>query len=167
MFNKRGQAGGMEEMSGVTIIEFIGLLFVIAIIGNVVYNVFFDESIDTESFSSFNRLDGVIRERAVYVGSEDVVPIKLDSDYAFVLFNEGQNNCESLRIVKPERKCKGKACLCVCEIEAQGEMCAVGGSQCLTYPFEFNEECGYFKGKSSADTLNVMNVNGSISVSSA
>ena len=163
MLNKRGGVDLSTEQTGASIIEFLIFIFIIASIILVVINS--DNSVDVDSSSSFSRLDGVIRERALVVGSEDVVLTKLDSDYALVLFGKELNSCEGKKILKPENKCKDRACLCLCEIEGKSEMCLIGSSMCLTYVFDFTEDCSYFSGKSSSYTLNVMNLKGNISVS--
>ncbi|MBT3865543.1 hypothetical protein HOF78_00380 [Candidatus Woesearchaeota archaeon] len=162
MLNKRGGVGPFGEQTGASLVEvMIFLIFIGIVLGAIAQN----DSIDRDSLSSFGRLDGVIREKAMVIGSEDVVPISMDSDYALVLFDKKINSCEGKKILKPENKCKDRACLCLCEIGAKSEMCAIASARCLTYTFDLTEDCSYFKGQSSPYTLHVMNLKGNISVS--
>lgn len=165
MLNKKGQTAGAEEASGSIAFEVLLVLVFLAIIGTVLKPLLFESSIDENSLRSFERLDNVVRERAKLFSTDENVAIQLDSDYALVLFDETPDSCTDLQITKPLEKCEDSACLCICEVDSKSEMCVVGNSKCFTYNFDISESCTYYRGKSNLFSLNVMNINGSISVS--
>lgn len=161
-FGKRGEVGGAEEATGAIILEVIAVVLLIGVIVSVV--LVKSSSVDPVSYDSFKRFDKIIRQVSLHEESNEVAPIQLDYDYALVVFGKDINSCD--KINKPENKCNGEACLCICEPTFVSNMCAGMNNECLKYDFGFAEKCSYFRGKSDAFKIGVRNIKGTIHFSS-